>query len=308
MIFIAGIERSASTWVSNILESHPDTEVFMEPLSIFTTRFEKWGSRFEVIEDLDEKAEYFRSEFSVLKNRKRWFLTEISEQTAAWNLDLTLAEFLVRKNIATDSVKDFYELNFHRKDSYQWNPKSENNRVDVVKTLRLNFNPKLFEQIDPDSKLIITFRDMASNVQSILKQFKQNNLSELKAEIINEYGAADVESVFKYWCDSYNSLLKFTEDTSVPVFIFDHTHMLMNQETALMDLMNFTGFKPSKSVKEYMEASDRSGKGVHNTDRSHDTLLKQIKADREFIYPKIRTLLDSSDLHPEIIRRMKDIF
>lgn len=308
MIFIAGIERSASTWVSNLLESHPDTDVFMEPLSIFTTRFEKWGSRFEVIDDLDEKAVYFRSEFSVLKNRKRWFLTEFSEQSIAWNFDLTLAEFLVRKNIATDSVKDFYELNFHRKDSYQWISKSENDRVDVVKTLRLNFNPKIFKQIDPDLKLIITIRDMASNVQSILKQFKQNNLSELKAAIINEYGAADVESVFKYWRDSYNSLLKFKEDSSVPVFLFDHTHMLMNQETALIDLMKFTGLKPSSSVKDYMEASDRGGQGVHNTDRSHDALLKQIKADREIIFPKIRTMLDSSDLHPEIIRRIEDIY
>lgn len=307
MIFIAGIERSASTWVSNLLESHPDTDVFMEPLSIFTTRFEKWGSRFDVVDDLGKKADYFRSEFSVLKNRKRWFLTKFTEQSTAWNLDLTLAEFLVRKNIATDSVKDFYELNFHRKDSYQRIPKSEHDRVDVVKTLRLNFNPKLFEQIDQDSRLIITIRDMASNVQSILKQFKQNNLSELKAAIINEYGAADVESVFKYWRDSYNSLLKFKEDSSVPVFLFDHTQILMNQEKALIDLMNFTGLKSSKSVKEYLEASNRSGEGVHNTDRSHEMLLKQIKANREYIYPKIRTLLDSSDLHPELITRMKDI-
>jgi len=304
MIFIAGIERSASTWVSNLLESHPDTEVFMEPLSVFTTRFQSWGGRFETIDDLNQKAGDFHSELSVLKGRKRWLLTRFTEQSAAWNLDLTLAEFLVRKNIATDHVTDFYELNFHRKDSYQWIPKSDTDRVDVVKTLRLNFNPLLFELIDPDSRLIITLRDMASNVRSIMSQFERGNLSELEAAIMKEYGSIDVESVFKYWRDSYNSLFRYVDTASIPVSVFDHTQMLKYPEDALNILMDFTGLKPSRSVNDYVKASNRSGEGIHNTDRSHSKLLKQIEKDREFIYPKIKELMASSDLHPEIAKRI----
>lgn len=305
MIFIAGIERSASTWVSNLLESHPDTEVFMEPLSVFTTRFQKWPNRFEVIDDPDEKASYFRSELSVLKGRKRWLLTRLSEQSAAWNIDLTLAEFLVRKNLASDHLTDFFELNFHRKDSYQWFPKSDSGRVDVVKTLRMNFNPLLFERIDPASKVIITVRDMASNVRSILKQMEQGNLSELETVLAEKYGSVNVNTVFRYWRDSYNSLFSYTDSAATEIYIFDHTEMLFNPEKIVHELMEFTGLKKSRSVQSYLEASNRSGQGIHNTNRSHSKLLNQIEQDKEYIYPRIDESLLSTDLHPQLEKRIR---
>lgn len=305
MIFIAGIERSASTWVSNLLDSHPDTEVFMEPLSVFTTRFQEWPNRFEIFDDFEEKAFYFRSELSVLRGRKRWLFTGLSEQSLAWNIDLTLAEFFVRKNLASNHVKDFFELNFHRKDNFQWFPKSNSERVDVVKTLRMNFNPSLFERVDSSSKIIITVRDMASNVRSILKQMDQGNLSELRAVLAKKYGSIDVNTVFKYWRDSYNSLFSYADSGATKIFIFDHTEMLFNPDRVVRELMDFTGLGNLDSVQSYLEASNRSGQGIHNTNRSHSKLLNQIEQDKEYIYPRIDESLLSTDLHPQLEKRIR---
>lgn len=297
-IFIVGIERSASTWVSNLIDSHPDTEVFMEPMSIFTTRFTQWPDRFKKIANPDERAKYFRRELQILKERKRWLLTQVSDQSIVWNIDLTLAEFLVRKKIASDLIIDFYELNFHRKNSYQYIPKSEMPRLDVVKSLRLNFNPDLILQIDPSAKLIITLRDMASNLRSILKQFERGHLSELR-ELLNErYGNVDEATVFDYWRESYNSLFHYVDNSSLPYFVFDHTKMLLNPNQVIKDLLDFIGLQKAESVINYLEASNRKGQGIHNTNRSHEELLQQTKLDRKHIYPLLEQKLNNCKLHP----------
>src|SRR5699024_11374203 len=87
MIFVLGIERSATTWVSNILDMHPGTELFMEPLSANISGFKDWPNRFKKIQDLSDKAHYFREEFEQLKKRKRFLLTRISDTNLAWNTE-----------------------------------------------------------------------------------------------------------------------------------------------------------------------------------------------------------------------------
>lgn len=296
-LFILGIERSATTWASNILEAHPDTEVFMEPMSIYKTRFKEWPNRFEKIADANKMSRYFWEEMNILRNRKRWALTRLTEKSIAWNLDLTLAEFLVQKKMANDHVTDFYELNFHKKNSFGWYPKSEN-RVDVIKSLRLNFNADLIREIDPQAKVIVVIRDLASTILSIHSQLKRGKLSELRALMETKFGDTGLHSLCHYWQFSYNSLLSGLDDSETPYLVLKHPYMLKNLKKTVGKLMDFSGLEKSDSVYHYLEESNRAGIGLHSTDRDHASLLRQTKKAQNGLPNELKDKIKRADFHP----------
>lgn len=298
-LFILGIERSATTWVSNILDAHPDTDLFMEPMSVFTTRFKQWPNRFEKIEDVEKMSRYFRDEMEVLRSRKRWALTRVSNQSIAWNLDLTIADFLVTKKIASDAIIDFYELNFHRKNSFGSYPKS-NNRTDVIKSLRLNFNPDIIQKIDSQARVIVTVRDMASAILSIQKQLNRGNLSELRNLMMNKFGEITPYTLFEYWQLSYNTLLTGLDDTNTPYLVLKHPFMLHSLTETVEKLIHFTGLSDNQAVYRYLEESNRAGSGIHSTNRSRTALIEQSKKAWNELSDQLKSTILKTNFHPSL--------
>ena len=201
MIFILGIERSATTWVANIVDHHPATEVYIEPLSCFTSRFKKWPGRFVYLENFDNKSAYFKKQFALIAKNKHLFCTRFSNSREAWAIDLYLSDILVRKNMAGNRIKDFNELNFHRKDQ-RFFVKKEPPLHTVIKEVRLNFNAGLIAAIDAEAKVLIPIREMASCVRSILSQLEQGHLVELKKQLVQKYDTISPQTIARYWYDS----------------------------------------------------------------------------------------------------------
>ncbi len=296
MLFILGIERSATTWVSNLIDAHPAVRVYVEPLSHFTSRFKEWPDRFEKLNHLQEKAAYFKKEFEVIKQRRRWLLTRFSDSPKAWRADMKLSEFLIRKKLANSAINDFYEINFHRKNRLQ--PKGkETAHLEAIKELRLNFNAEVIPFIDANARVIVVVRDMAANVQSILKYIENGGLAELKKLLIDHYGSVNVETVFKYWRDSYNELLHQLEKDKTPCFTLNHTHLMREPEHAIQAVCGFIGLKNPGPIINYFKQSNREGAGLHNTNRDHKMLLEQNRKARQEVYPHIQKLMDESELH-----------
>jgi hypothetical protein len=296
MIFILGIERSATTWVANILDHHPKTDVYMEPLSGFNSRFEQWPARFTESQEIEEKARYFKKEFEALKEHHRFLFTLFSKSPAAWRRDLKWADFLIRKKLATDAVNDFYELNFHRKSreiQVDKNPPLQT----VIKEVRLNFKADLIPYLDEQAKVLVTIREMASCVRSVMEQIKQGNLVELERDLNQRYGAISAQTICDYWFESYSSLIETLQNQSVSHRIVSHTDLLKNTAQTVDDMLAFLGLDISPGVREYLCQSNQPGSGRHSTRRSRTELLGRMQEDQNAIYPQMEEQLEKIRNH-----------
>jgi hypothetical protein len=305
MLFILGIERSATTWVANLLEAHPATRVYVEPMSIYTSRFKQWPDRFQEITETEEKARYFISEFLILKQHKEWLLTKWFENRYAWQFDLWFSNFLVRKKIATEAARDFSEINFHRKTQLSVS-KSDKIELEVLKELRLNFNAHIIDEIDANATILIVVRNLFANIQSILKHIHQGGLTELKLLLVRYYGVINEKSVYKYWRDSYNHLLEKLSQSSAEYLILQHTQLIKYPEQQVQKLCDIAGLSNSAPILNYLTNSNRNGVGIHNTNRNHADILKRNKRVKEEVWPKIQTIYDNSNLHPKLQQIIKE--
>lgn len=299
MLFILGIERSATTWVANLMEAHPATRVYVEPLSIYTSRFKQWPDRFQEITDPEEKARYFKSEFAILKQHKEWLLTKWSQSRYAWQFDLWFSNLLVRKKIATETAIDFSEINFHRK-AQQCVEKYDEIELEIIKELRLNFNAHIIADIDANAKILVVIRNLFANIRSILKHINQGSLVELKSLLEEFYGDVNEDTVYKYWKDSYNHLLEKLDQTGVEYLILQHSELIKNHEQGVKKMCDIAGLSDSAPILNYLFASNRKGAGIHDTNRDHAELLKGNKRAKDEVWPKIQAIYEHSDLHPKL--------
>lgn len=297
MIYILGIERSATTWVANILDHHPQLDVYMEPLSDFNSRFKDWPNRFSKLQNVEQRAHQFQKEFEILKEHQRLFLTRFNDSPGGWRTDLKLAQLMTRKKLAPGFVKDFLETNFHRKD--RTIPFAKQQPVQtVIKELRLNYNASLIPWIDKNPKVIVSIRDMASCVRSIMKRMDQGYLVELKSDLGEYYGKIDPKTLCTYWIESYDELITTLQNDKIPYEIASHTDLLEKPREVTEKIFHFLGLPVATTVTKYLDISDDAGYGVHSTKRNREKLLKQIEKDQNSIHPLVEEELKKIQLHP----------
>lgn len=299
-VFVLGVERSATTWVSNILEAHPDTRVYMEPLSSSVSGFESWPERFSKLQNPDHFARYFQDEFANLNHRRRFLLTRYFDAGLAWSTDNIFA-ILVDKYLNLDSARDFRQLNFHRiNDEFEFPSKRKG--ITILKEVRLNYKAEIVKKINPDAKVIVPIRGYGPVIESIKKYFRQGSLVDLKRSLNKKLGKKiTTKCIFKYWYCSYNILLKRLERENIEHTVLYHREILENRSTA-KEIFEWLGLKESTTVEEYLLQSAQRGSGKHKTRREPSSLLKKakkskkrIKSNYSFIgdYPKV-------DTHPDL--------
>lgn len=296
MVFVLGIERSATTWASNILDMHPATELYMEPLSQNISRFKNWPDRFTNIEDPAEKARYFRSEFTHLKNRKKLLFSRIKDADWAWKSDMKIAQKFWR---ILPFARDFFELNFHRRDPSGYPSKSKN-PLQIIKEVRLNFNVPVIRKIDRDARVIVILRNYAATTQSIQKQIKKGNLKELSRLLQGRYGNTDTEAIFDYWAQSYNSLLYDLDTEKIDYLLIQHSDLITSGKETVQSIFDFLGLDLTPSVYEYLDVSNKRGSGKHSTNRSHAEILEENRKAERTLYPQLAERIAKVELHPAL--------
>lgn len=296
MVFVLGTERSATTWVSSILDMHPATELYMEPLSQNASRFKEWPDRFANIKDVSAKASYFRDEFSNLKKRKKLLFSRISNADWAWTVDMKIAQKLWK---ISPFARDFFELNFHRRQTTGYPPKTEN-PIQIIKEVRLNFNASVIKKIDQKARVVVILRNYAATVQSIQKQINKGNLKELSQLLKDKYGDTDIETVFEYWAQSYNTLLHDLDSDKINYLLVQHEDLITAGSNTVDGILNFLGLDPAPSVYDYLQASNKSGSGKHSTNRSHAEILEQNRQAERTIYPQLAEHIARTEFHPEL--------
>lgn len=273
-VFVLGVERSATTWISNILEAHPNTCVYMEPLSRTVSGLKSWPRRFTKISDLDSYAKYFRQEFRNLRNRRRFLFTRYFDAGLAWKVDSTLATF-VDDNFNVSQASDFLELNFHRLNEDFKFPSKESS-ITVVKEVRLNYNVDLTKKINQDSKVIVPIRGYAPVIKSIKRHFKKGALVELKEDLMSRFGDIGDRTIFKYWVSSYNKILKSMDSKNISYKILYHENYIQDVNK-IFKVFDWLGLVHSESTRTYVKKSSQHGEGRHTTQRSHTNLLERAK-------------------------------
>lgn len=303
MVFVLGIERSSSTWISNILDMHPGTEVYMEPLSENTSRFAHWPVRFVKMDDLPSKARYFREEFEQLKKRKRFMFSRLFDKGLAWKIDIMLARRLWG---ISGRARDFFELNFHRAEVKRFPPKSQKTET-VIKELRLNFNAALIPHIDRDAKVIVILRNFASNIRSIEHQIEAGNLKGLAAILKKRYGNADIHAIFDYWATSYNTLLSDLDEHNVDYLLVKQEELIRREKPTIEGLLEFLDLQPAETLYDYVSASNKSGEGKHTTNRDHEAILEKDRQAEKELRPMLEEQISGMDLHPLLKKHITKI-
>ncbi len=300
-LFILGVERSATTWVSNIIEAHPDTCVYMEPISSYVSGLESWPSRFTRLKHLSHWAEYFGDEFKTLRSKKRFLFTQYFDSKYAWDTDYLLAS-LADQHLNLVSARDFQELNFHRLgNSFEFT--KNNCKLSVVKELRLNYNAEIIHYINSDARVIVVTRGYGPVIESIYKQINKGNLNDLKGDISKCCkGKITKKDLFNYWYESYNKMLKKLDKIGAKKLVLNHKKLLKGQHD-VKSIIRWLDLNESMQVKKYVQYSNKKGSGKKNTHRKLSSLLDKARTSKKRIdarysfteeYPK-------RDTHPELI-------
>ncbi len=240
--FILGCERSGSTWLSNVLDAHPDIEFFMEPFADYADLFPGFVGRNLYMEHHSD------SMMNILKkgydniSRHKYPLLYRREKSLYWKIaDIFITNLYSNigrwQHFSTPvRVKQFQLLNLNSLNvPIKWQVKKNKNAVlAITKELRLNFKVGILKRVFPQAKFLIIVRHPGAQVASIIKLFRRGNLREMKKSL---------HSLYPYLCasnhfDKYSKYYKYldSEDDTRDMLLL---WWLINYETLIEDCKRF---------------------------------------------------------------------
>jgi hypothetical protein len=232
-VLILGVERSGTTWLGNIFDSHPATAFFMEPFAPFAEIFPGFPGRLSCPSgDATLLREVLADGVSRLHRYKHRLLDRLDGLRVLRCLSLLLArghDAVIRSvggRPGLWSVRSRH-LNLNR-------PTLAGFRKDlppataVVKELRLNLQVPLLAEVFPRARYVVALRNPLAQLHSITRLFAQGSLVELKQSLcsVSEFVAATerfekyrrtlprieraglLGRLVLYWFLSYNTLLE----------------------------------------------------------------------------------------------------
>jgi hypothetical protein len=328
-VFILGCERSGSTWLSNIFDSHPHVEFFMEPFADYTAIFPGIPGRNIYLSHPDEKQinavkTGYRHLFSLkyplfykrgrplyFKRVDRFFIHWLQKLLRVLKTRLPLR--IQRYNLLDLHISQIPVLQQTRKNK---NPSST---VEVTKELRLNFKIGFISRVFPGALYFIVLRSPGAQISSIERLFQKGSLGELRQslqtffeDIINISRFAKYRKLIDYidcsgsghmdiklivwWLINYDVLLEDLEHHGCKFQMVCHEEISETPYEVVSQIFDFMGLDVVREVQTYLEKSTSAS---HHQVRSNlDTLrdsanfYKQaIKAVNPVLNQKIRETL-----------------
>lgn len=309
-LLILGVERSGSTWLANILDAHPESQLFMEPFAPRMELFPDFPDRLIYREDLNSHllkhlreglAEMERYKYSLFHRRggsriRRElvyrFLYPLSDVTTRGVRKLGFEMPLRHLR--------FKNLNKNRIENPSMNRLSEvaSPSLAVVKELRLNFKVGLIRALWPEAKVLVIIRNPLSQIASILRLVEQGKLHDLRAalytfiEHAREWTRAKkyrralegldedrlVHQATAYWFLNYGTLLEDLDRFGVPYRVVRHESLSQAPDRERREIFDFAGLHDEQQSREYVFQSSRAS--------NQRTSVMDTKRDSESYYLK----------------------
>ncbi len=285
--FILGCERSGSTWLSNIIDAHPEVEFFMEPFADYARIFPGFenrniylsGSNKRLINLLhDGYNKLFRMKYPLAyKGSNNLYLSAIDRTIIKGYLFFCKA--IRMRPIMMVERYSLLNLNTSTIPVSQKPTKLDIRKLVVTKELRLNFKLGLINKAFENAKYIIIVRHPGAEVSSIMRLFKNGNLGELRQSLysfldiiyetdrFNKYhkfksvidsNSDIVDILLLWWLINYEVLIADCKRFELKYRIVYHEKLSKAPIKEVKDLLSFLGINFTASISDYINKTTKS--------------------------------------------------
>jgi len=282
-LFILGVERSGSTWLSNIFDASEEVLFYMEPFAPFNEVFRGFPSRLTYLDGANAFLEEVVSEgFGRLRSYKYPLFDR--HDAGPWRrraahavmTGYAAAARLARMGKPVTYTR-YQQLNLNRLRNEELSRvrKLPEHCLTCIKELRLNFKVKLLADLFPGARFVVIIRNPLSQAYSAHKLFERNSLIQLRRHLyafvetasrvdrFEKYRRAlaslDEDTLLHrfvtYWFINYNTLLEDLEAIDGTYRIVTHEELSERPQAVARDLFAFAGLSYGEAVERYIEAS-----------------------------------------------------
>ena len=285
LIFVLGCERSGTTWLANIMDSSPETLLFMEPFSIPYRIFSEFPERSYFLENSSPYLDHFlRTKFPArLTKYKKLFSEHAIYEPNCFRREKWLSQLgYKQKRFLPEQLKKrlmgFQLLNLNRMDDdfpiYQ---KNRRPAIWAIKELRLAGKIPVLLSAFPHARFLVIIRHPVATVNSILTWFGRGRLTELRRELEVYLEKIEVQSVSKpykrlldlcrngtlahktalYWRISYETLFKrLVRHPNAHFLVYEQ--LASQPKSTVEEVFAKFNIPWSTSVTDYLSYSSRS--------------------------------------------------
>ncbi len=333
-IFILGCERSGSTWLSNILSSHEDVQFIMEPFAKQLNIFPDFPERNQYMEEWSSSlSASLRRRINDLPRLQYPFFYRPGRPLFTFSLDRMLLASMIRfcdamarpLALTWRRYKDL-SLTMHRPNSGKLWVKNRPGPISriLIKELRLNFKLSLLVGLFPKAKYIVTIRNPAGQITSILDRMQRGSLQELRESLNNlplilgnprfrsyqhllkNWSNKSLESKLSaWWLINYQTLIKDLQESEASFKLVYHEEISKQTAEQVDEVFNFLQLEKTGAVLEYVQRSSSSSQRQEfdtlDTMRNSRVYFKQrIEQASASLLMSIQDAFASSDLIQEL--------
>jgi len=282
--FVLGCERSGSTWLANVLDAHARCEVYLEPFADYAGILPGLPGRGEPLEAPSAaQLHAVRAGFARLPDLKHPWLYRPGRAPAWRRLDHLLGAAVagvarLRGVPPPLSLQRQRLLDLHgaRTPGALRTRKQTQDRVVVVKELRLCLQAALVRGAFPDARCLVVVRDPGAQIASVRRLFARGHLGELRralprlaaslvaAERLRRYrplaehlcgDVASPEALLAWWLVSYDVLLADCRRLGIPHHVMYHEALARDPDREAGAALAFLGLDLSPEALRYLRAS-----------------------------------------------------
>ena len=298
--FILGVERSGSTWLSNLIDAHPKTQLYMEP---FAPRIEAFPGFPDRLFYLPEANPHIREcvyqgisalskyKYPLFQRQKQGALA----RTLLYRGIYPISEFIHKALGAFGGRPSRTHLRFKNLNKNRIeNPylrrlrKDETPSYTVMKELRLNFKVGMLADLWPTTRVLVILRNPVSQIGSMVRLLDQGALHDLRRalRVFREYvqegrrfskyqdvlermtGESLLHRSVAYWFVSYATLLEDLQRYEVEHTVIRHEELCQSTQEKCRQALSFLGMKEAPETEKYVHWSTNA---TNHTESVMDT-------------------------------------
>jgi hypothetical protein len=340
-VFVLGCERSGSTWVANILDAHPDVELWMEPAADYAGLLPELADRnawcgapaAREVESLRAGlAGLARAKYPLLYRPGRWPGLRAVDTRAARAVR-TACRRASRPTPAWVSRYELLNLHTSQIPARLQTRKHRAPRQVVVKELRLQLKANLVAAAFPAARAIVTLRDPVTQVASMVRLLGTGGLAELGralhrfpdavarqprlrpwAELVRaaERAEGPAPRLALYWLVAYQTLLEDLEACGLPHRVVRHEVLSRDPEAGGAELLAWCGLPPSAEVMRYVRwssATEAAEPAAVDTSRHSKSVAERAQGAappelRAQVLEQLECAAKAAPLHPALAAQL----